>query len=342
MKSALFHEYGGIEKIKYEDAPDPAAGPGEVIVKVKACALNHLDIWVRQGMLGSAIKLPHIVGSEIAGDIYQIGPGVEGLKTGERAVVAPGISCGKCYHCVGGMDNLCEKYMIIGARTKGGYAELVKAPAENILPIPAGLSYEEAAATPLVFMTAWHMLVAKGQIKAGEDVLVLAAGSGVGSAAIQIAKLWGARVIAAAGGDDKLAKAKALGADEVINYNKVDFSVEVKNLTGGKGADIVFENTGAQTWDKSVASLARGGRLITCGATSGGEAKIDLRALFLRQISLIGSSMGTKKELRDLLHLLGGRKLKPVIDRVMPLAQAAEAQRLLDQRKQFGKIILKP
>ncbi|MBI3989972.1 MAG: zinc-binding dehydrogenase [candidate division NC10 bacterium] len=342
MKAVRFHEHGGAENLLYEEAPDPSIRGNEVLVRVRACALNHLDIWVRNGIPGVKIPLPHILGSDIAGEVTQVGDLVTRPKIGDRILIAPGLSCGQCLPCLSGRDHLCRQYTIIGSRTDGGYAEDVKVPEVNVIPVPGALSFEEAAAIPLVFLTAWHMLVTKAGIKPGDEVLIIAAGSGVGSAAIQIAKLFGARVIATAGSDEKLSKAKALGADLVINHSTQDLAQEVRRLTDKRGVDIIVEHVGSAVWEKCLLSLAHGGRLVTCGATSGYEGRTDIRYLFSRQLSLMGSYMGSKGELLELLPFFEQGKLKPVVDRALPLKEAPLAHRLLEERKQFGKLVLTP
>lgn len=342
MKAVRFHEHGGVENLIYEEAPDPSIRGNEVLVRVRACALNHLDIWVRNGIPGVKIPLPHILGSDIAGEIAQVGDLATRAEVRERILVAPGLSCGQCLPCLSGRDHRCRQYTIIGSRTDGGYAEYVKVPEVNVIPIPGSLSFEEAAAIPLVFLTAWHMLVTKAGIRPGEEVLIIAAGSGVGSAAVQIAKLFEARVIATAGSEEKLSKAKALGADEVINHGTQDLAQEVRRLTGKRGVDIIVEHVGSAVWEKCLVSLAHGGRLVTCGATSGYEGRTDLRYLFSRQLSLLGSYMGSKGELLELLRFFEQGKLRAVVDRTLPLKEAPLAHRLMEERRQFGKLVLIP
>jgi len=341
MKAILFRAHGGPEVLEYTDAPKPEVRHGEVLVRVRACALNHLDIWVRGGLPGVNFPLPHIPGSDIAGEIEEIGPGVTAVRVGQKVVLAPGVSCGKCAACVAGLDNRCRDFTNLGYLIDGGCAEFVRVPEVNCLPYPENLSFEEAAATPLVFQTAWHMLVGRAELAPGEDVLVLGAGSGVGTAAIQIAKFFGARVIATAGSDEKLAKAKALGADELINHKTQKIASEVRRITAKRGVDVVFEHVGTATWDDSVASLAPCGRLVTCGTTTGYDAKVDLRFLFVRQLSLLGSYMGTKTELHTVMKLVAAGRLKPVVDRILPLSEAAAAHRYLEAGSQFGKVVLK-
>lgn len=341
MKAVVFSEHGGPEVLLYTDVPDPSIGPTDVLVRVRACALNHLDLWIRRGLPGVSIPLPHILGSDIAGEVAGVGKGLEGIKSGDKVVLSPGIPCGNCEQCAAGKDSQCRQYTLFGYMVPGGYAEYVKAPVANVVRMPSHLSYEEAAAIPLVFVTAWHMLITRANLKPAEEVLVLGAGSGVGSAAIQIAKVAGARVIATAGSDEKLAKAKELGADDTILHSKHDIASEVKRLTNRRGADVVFEHVGEATWEKSIRSLAIGGRLVTCGATTGFEGKIDIRYLFSRQISILGSYMGSKAELLSVMKLVRRKAVKPVLDKVFPLAEAAEAHRRLESREQFGKIVLR-
>lgn len=342
MKAVLFHEHGGVEKLRYEEVPDPVPAGDEVLVRVRACALNHLDLWTRNGIPSRPVPLPHIVGSDVSGEISQTGSLATHLRPGQRVLVSPGLSCGRCQACLSGQDNLCPGYDVLGARSNGGYAELVKVPAANIVPIPESISHEQAAAFPLVYLTAWHMLVSRAKIRPGETVLVLAAGSGVGSAAVEIAKLWGARVIATAGSDEKLRRARELGADETIHHYRQDIAGEVRRMTEKRGADVVIEHVGKATWEQSLRSLSYNGRLVTCGATTGPEASVDLRVLFAKHLSLLGSYMGTKGELLEAFQLFRQGRLKPAVDRVFPLREAAEAQRRMEESKHFGKIVLQP
>jgi 2-desacetyl-2-hydroxyethyl bacteriochlorophyllide A dehydrogenase len=342
MKAVVFHEHGDPAKLVYQEVPTPRPDEDEVLVQVKACSINHVDILVRQGIPAYKTAFPHISGCDVAGIVEAVGKNVTGITPGEKVFVAPGLSCFRCAYCLSGQDNMCITYKILGAHTNGGYAEFVKVPAINVLTMPSSLGFEDAASFPLAFLTAWHMLITRADLKAGQEVLVLAAGSGIGVAAIQIAKLAGAWVIAAAGRDDKLEKAKALGADEVINYRREDFSNKIREFTGGKGVDVVFEHVGPETWEKSLTSLAKNGKLVTCGATSGPEAKTDLRYIFSRQLSILGSMMGTRSDLLEVTKLLEIGKLKPVIDSVFPLKDARRAQERMLERNNFGKLILVP
>ena len=341
MKAVVFHEHGGVDKLKFTDIPTPEIQANEALVRMRACAINHLDIWVRQGMPGTRIPLPHVLGCDTAGIVERVGKEIADVRAGQKVLIAPGLSCGQCRHCESGWDSMCEDYKIMGYQVDGGYAEFVKCPARNIIPVSDRWSFEEWAAVPLVFLTAWHMLITRAGLKAGETVLVHAAGSGIGSAAIQIAKSQGATVVTTASGQEKLAKAKALGADHVIDYSKEDFSKVVRRLTGGKGVDVVFEHIGPETWEKSLASLSRLGRLVTCGATSGPTVSMDLRFVFVRQLSITGCYMGGVKELVEVLKWVEAGKIRPVVDKVFPLAQAAAAQQRMLDRRNFGKIVLK-
>jgi NADPH:quinone reductase-like Zn-dependent oxidoreductase len=342
MKATIFRQHGGPEVLEFTDVPEPQIKANEVLVEVKACALNHLDLFVRGGLPGIEIPLPHILGNDIAGVVREVGELVTWVKPGAEVMVQPGVSCGHCEACLSGQDNLCREYDIIGYRRNGGYAELVAVPGVNIIPKPAQLSWDEAAALPLVTVTTWHMLVTRANVQPGEEVLVHAAGSGVGSVAIQIAKLRGCRVITTASSDEKLAKAKELGADETINYTRDDWPREVKRLTGRRGVDVVVEHTGSATWPGSISSLKNSGRLVTCGATSGFDARTDLRQVFYRHLTILGSFMGSKAELLDAMKFVEQGKIRGVVDRVLPLIEARQAHEVIEDRAQFGKVVLIP
>jgi len=342
MKAIRFHEHGGVEVLRYEDAPDPKISANEVLVRVKACALNHLDVWVRGGVPGWRIQMPHIVGSDISGEVAEVGSLVTRVKPGEKALLCPGIGCGQCEMCCKGLDSACRQFTVLGVFVDGGYAEYVKAPAANVIPIPNDLSFDEAAAVPLVFTTAWHMLFTRARLKPGEDVLVIGAGSGVGSAAIQVAKLVNARVIATVGADWKIEKARAFGADEVINHTRQSIGEGVRHLTQKRGVDVVVDHVGAAVWEACFDSLATYGRLVTCGMTTGADLKLNGQALFGRQRTILGSFMGGKAELLEALKFVGQHKLQAVIDSVFPLAEAAAAQKKMEGREFFGKILVHP
>ncbi len=345
MKAVVFYEHGDVDVLKYEDVPNPKVGPGEALVRVRASGCNYNDVWARRGMPGMKVILPHIPGSDFAGEVAEIGPGATGLQVGDKVVLHPGLSCRKCEHCANGQEYFCRSFKIYGFETgplDGAHAEYAKVPAVNLISMPSRLSFEEAASVPLVFLTAWHMLVTRAGVTATDDVLILGAGSGVGSAAVQIAKLFGARVIATAGDERKLKRAKELGADELINHSSQDIVAEVKKITGKRGVSLVFEHVGKATWERSILSLAYGGRLVTCGATTGHDAITDLRHVFWKQLSILGSHQGNKAETVKVLNLVEAGKLHPVVDRVMPLSEAAQAQRLMEAREHFGKIVLTP
>ena len=340
MKAIRIHEFGGPEVLRYEEVPDPKPRKDQVLVRVRACAMNHLDIWVRKGLPG--VKLPHIPGSDVAGEIVEAGEYVTGFTPGQRVLLAPLHFCHRCTKCVAGLQNQCPEFSVIGNAVEGGDCELIAVPAVRVIPIPDNLDFIKAASVPLVFLTAWHMLVGRAGIRPGQTVLVLGASSGVGIAAIQIAKLFHARVIATAGDEKKMQKGRELGADHVINHYQQKISEEVRKITNKEGCDIVLEHVGAATWDESMKSLKTGGTLVTCGATSGPSVGIELRFLFTRHLSLLGSYMGTMGELHEVLgHVFAGR-LKPVVDKVFPLSEARAAHEYMEKSQMFGKIVLKP
>jgi len=332
MQAVVLREHGGPEVLRVEQLPIPVPGPGQVRVKVAAVALNHLDVWVRKG--GPAFKLhyPHILGADIVGT----------TDDGTKVVVQPGLSCGRCAPCLGGHDNLCRYYKILGEHVSGGYCEYIVVPEVNIAPYPERLSFAEAASSILPFLTAWQMVVGKARVVPGDVVLVQGAGSGIGVAAIQIAKLHGARVIATAGTDDKVARAKALGADEVINYTTTDFAAAARTLTGKRGVDAVIEHVGGDVFVGSIKAVRNGGRIVTCGATAGFHPAIDLRHIFFRQIEVLGSTMGSKADLLAVLGHVAAGRLSPVVHSVLPLERAADAHAILEKREAFGKVVLEP
>ena len=340
MKAVRIHQFGGPEVLTYEDIPDPPLRKDQVLVRVRACSLNHLDLWVRKGLPG--VKLPHILGSDVAGEVVEVGEYVSGLKTGQRVLIAPMLFCGHCSKCVVGLQNQCREFKVLGNGVDGGNCELIAVPPANVIPIPDSLNFNQAASVPLVFVTAWHMLVGRAGVRPGQTVLVLGASSGVGIAAIQIAKLFHCRVITTAGDETKLAKARELGADYGIDHYQQKISEEVRKITNKEGVDIVIEHVGAATWDESLKSLKSGGTLVTCGATTGPNVGIDLRHLFARQLSLLGSYMGTMGELHEVLgHVFAGR-LRPVVDRVFPLSEIRSAHEYLEKSQMFGKVVVRP
>ncbi len=342
MKALAFNEFGGPEKLKLQEVPDPKIGPGEVLLRVRACALNHLDLFVREGIPALKTPLPFWSGCDIAGDVAEVGSAVEDVKVGERVAVNPSLSCGRCEFCLQGEDSMCVRYGILGEHEPGGFAEAVKVPAGNILKLPDHVAYEDAAAFILVNLTAWRMIVTQAAVRPGEDVLILGVGGGVSSTAVQIAKLCGARVWVTSSSDAKLERARALGADECINYTKHDWAKVVFEKTARRGVDVVVENVGASTWKQSLRSLRKGGRLVTCGATTGPIGETDIRIVFWNQLRIIGSTMGNRKEFDSVMTQLFRGRLKAIMDEVVPLKDGAAAQRKLAEGKQFGKIVLKP
>ena len=340
MKAIYFEKTGGPDVLRHGELPTPNFGTQEALIRVEACGVNHLDLWVRGG-LPAPIPYPHIGGCEIVGRVAAKGPGARGIKIGQRVLVAPGVSCGKCAACKSNRDSQCPQFKIVGFQINGGFAEYAAVPAKNLVPVSDRWTPEQWAATPLVFLTAWHMLVTRSGLKKKETVLVQGAGSGIGTAAIQIAKYLGARVIAVAGSDEKLKKARALGADFTVNYAKSDFAKEVLKTTKDRGVEVVFEHVGPATWAGSIRCLARGGRLVTCGATTGPKVELDLRFFYTKEISVTGCYMGSRKELNTVLALLAKGKLKPVVGQVFPLTETAKAQTTMENRNFFGKLVIK-
>lgn len=340
MKAAVFYEHGGPEKIQIADVPKPQIGRSDALIQVKACALNHLDLWVRRGLPSLETKLPFWSGSDVAGIVAEVGADVTAFKPGDRVLINPSLYCGVCEYCVAGEESLCVDFKLLGEHVPGGCAEYVAAPAGNLVRLPDDFSFEEAAAVPLVFQTAWRALITQARIRPGEDVLILGASGGVASAAIQIAKLAGTRVFVVTSSPEKIAEAKELGADVGLNRNEVDFSREIWKLTNKRGVDVVLENVGTPTWKQSLRSLAKGGRLVTYGATAGPVGETDIRVVFWKQVHIIGSTMSNRKEFADVTKLIFQRKLRPVIDRVFPLEQVRQAHERLEAGEQFGKIVL--
>jgi NADPH:quinone reductase-like Zn-dependent oxidoreductase len=342
MRAVYITAHGGPETLTYGELPDPVPAANEVLIRVRACGVNHVDLWVRRGLPFLRVPFPFVPGTDIAGDIVGLGSAVDHLSLGTRVVVLPGISCGHCERCLTGRDHHCPHYALLGENLPGGYAEFVKVPVQNALSLPPEISYEAAACIPAAFGTAWNMLFDTGQLQPGEWVLVHAGGSGLGSAAIQLARLVGANIITTAGTDEKLAKARALGAQHGINYRQKDFLREVRRITQKRGVDVVIEHIGEEVWERSLLCLATGGRLVTCGATSGYQAKTDLRHVFFRQLRILGVTTASKGVLFKLMRLLAEGKIAPVLDRVLPLREAAQAHEVLEARQQFGKVVLVP
>ena len=342
MRAIVVREHGSYDKVRVEERAVPVPGPGQVRVRMRAIGLNHLDTWVRRGVPGHVFPLPLVGGSDGAGTVDAVGSGVTGVREGDDVVVLPGVSCGACEACQSGVDQLCRHYHILGESTDGTGAEHVVLAAANVAPKPRGLSHEQAGCIALVFQTAWNMLVRRAELRAGETVLVHAGLSGVGSAAVQIARLLGAQVIATAGGAAKCERVKALGAHHVIDHTTSDWVAQVRSLTGKAGVQVVFEHTGQATFDGSMKCLARGGRIVTCGATTGGNVSLSLHAVFFKSLSILGSTMGSKGDLRAILRMFEQGSFVPVLDRSLPMEQVGEAHRLLESRAAMGKLVLVP
>lgn len=339
MRAVYFERHGGPEVLIYGDMEEPTLGPGGALVEVKATSLNHLDLFVRRGLPG--VRLPHIPGSDAAGLVKAVAEGVTGVSPGERVCVNPTLSCGRCESCVRGDASMCRSFKILGEQVPGACCERIVVPAENLIPIPESLSFIDAAAVPLVFVTAWRMLITRGRLRAGEDVLILGAAAGVGTACIQIAKVAGARVIACAAGAEKLELCRALGADVLIDYAREDFVKKVRAITGKRGVDVCVDYIGKDTWARSLQSVATGGRILTCGAASGFDPVTDLRHVFFRQLEVIGSTMGSKGELLAALRLILQGRMRPVVGRVMELRETAAAHRMMEERNVLGKIVFR-
>jgi len=341
LKAVRIHEHGGVDKLRYEEAENPRiSSPNEVIVKLRAASVNHIDIWVRLGATGIAIPMPHILGGDGAGVIFEVGGEVSNVRPGDAVCLYLFSGCGQCEFCLSHRDFMCVYVRALGERLDGTYAEYVRLPAENCFPIPAGMSFAEAAAFPLVFVTVWRMLITNARLKPGETILIIGIGGGVAGAALQVAKKIGANVLVTSGSDEKLELAKKYGAAHTINHREKDFAQEVRALTGNRGVDVVLDCVAGEVWQKSLAALARGGRLVTCGATAGGSPETDLTPIFTKHLQIFGSTLGSRDEFRHLLSFMAVAEIKPIIDQVFPLSEAAAAQRRMEEAKQFGKIVL--
>jgi len=340
MKAVRFHQHGGPEVLQYEEVPDAKPRRDQVLIRVKACALNHLDLWLRKGV--GQVSLPHINGSDVAGEVAELGEYITDLKVGQRVLLSPMVFCNHCVYCTSNQHNFCRQYSVLGNRVDGGDCELLATARVNVVPIPDTLGFEQAAALPLVLVTAWHMLVSRAKIQPGQTVLVIGASSGVGSIGIQIGKLFNCRVITTAGDERKMEKGRELGADFAINHYQQKISEEVKKITNKEGVDIVLEHVGKAVWDECMKSLKPGGTLVTCGNTTGPDVGLDIRFLFSRQYSLLGSYMGTMGDFYEgLKHAFSGR-LKPVVDKTFPLSEARAAHERLEKSEMFGKVVLIP
>jgi len=343
MKALCFYEHGDLDVLRYDDVPDPEPGPGQVLLRVRACALNHLDVWVRRGWPGLDLPKPHWTGADIAGEIVALGEGVSGWKVGQRVVVDPGVSTVEDEFTRRGEASLSPGYLIRGEQIRGGQAGLIAVEASGLMAMPDGWDFPQAAAPLLVSLTAWRMLIHRARLRAGESVLIVGAGGGVNSMAIQIAKLAGATVYALTSSEEKMEKARALGADVVLDYRAdSQWSKTLFKMTDRRGVDVVVDNVGQATINDSMRAVCRGGRIVIVGNTSGPQAQIDIRFIFGKQISLIGSTMGSHQDFRDVTALLWAGKLRPVVDRIMPLAEGRAAFELLERGEQFGKIVLVP
>ena len=341
MKAVRVHAHGGVDQLRYEDAPDPKiTSTKDVIVKLEAAALNHIDIWVRMGATGMSIPMPHIVGADGAGIVAGVGSEVKNVKTGDKVCLYSFTGCGECEFCLTDRDFMCIRVRSLGERLDGTYAEFVKVAPENCFPIPSYMTFDEAAAFPLVFVTVWRMLVTNARLRPGESLLIIGIGGGVASAALQVAKRLGTRVVVTSGSDEKLERAKTLGADYGINHRKKDFAEEVKRLTDDRGVDVVLDSVAGEVWQKSLRSLAHGGRLVTCGATAGGEPEDDLNVMISKELKIYGSTLGSREDFRQLLSFLNTTQIHPIIDRKFPLREARDAQQRMEEARQFGKIVL--
>ena len=342
MKALCFHKHGELDEIRYDDVPDPEPASDEVVVKVRACALNHLDIWVRRGWPGLALEMPHWCGADVAGEVAALGSGVTGWQIGQRVVVDPGVSTRSDEYTRRGVDSLSPGYHVLGEQRRGGAAEYLAVPAVNLAAMPDDFDFSQAAAPLLVALTAWRMLIHQARLRAGESVLIVGSGGGVNSIAVRIAKLAGAVVYVVAGNAEKAVRAKALGADVVLDRSAVDWSREIYRMTGKRGVDVVVDNVGKATITASMMAAARGGRIVIVGNTSGPKAEIDIRFIFGKQISLIGSTMGSHQDFRDVLEMIWSGRLEAVIDREMPLSEGKEAYGVMERGEMFGKIVLIP
>jgi len=340
MKAVAFYEHGGTDVLQSVELPVPDVGRNDVLVRVRAVALNHLDLFVRRGLPSLHLSMPHILGSDIAGEVAAVGEEVTGWQTGDRVILNPTLSCGTCALCLRGEDNYCRRFEVIGEHVHGGYAQYIAVPARNVYPLPRDLSFPDAAAIPLVYATAWRMIVTQARVRPGEVVLILGIGGGVSSAALQVAYAMGAEVWVTSGSDEKLEKARDLGATQTFNYRQEDWGAAVWERSGKRGVDVVLDNVGEATWSSSLRTLRTGGRLVTCGATTGPQGNTNINLVFWRQLQIFGSTMSTQGEFQDMLRQVEQGRLQPVVDRVLPLEAAQTAHRLLEAGEQFGKIVL--
>lgn len=342
MKAVYFNQHGGPEVLTYGDFDTPEPGPGEVQVEIKAIGVNRADLWMRSGLPGLKLEMPHIPGGDGAGVVSAAGEGVSDFAIGDRVVINGTLSCGHCEACLAGQDNQCRTGGVLGEARRGSYVETIVLPPRQLLKIPDHVAFEEAAAASLVYLTAYHSLITKGDLKPGETVLIVGAGGGVNTASIQIAKLTGATVYVVGSSDNKLAQAKELGADHTINRHAEDWGKAIFKMTNRRGVDVVVDNVGQATWMTSLRALTRGGRMLVVGNTSGYDIQLDSRYIFAKHLSIIGSTMSTQADFRRVMEMVFAGKLMPVIDCILPLEQAAKAHQMLEQSEVFGKIVLTP
>ncbi|MFQ6047021.1 MAG: zinc-binding dehydrogenase [Gemmatimonadales bacterium] len=347
MKALVMRAHGGLDQLEVTDVPEPRIeSGGDVLVRLRTAALNHLDLWTLGGLPGLTLRLPHVLGGDGAGVVEAVGPDVTSVAPGDRVMLNPGVSCHRCEYCLAGEHSLCEAYRLLGEHLNGTLAEFVVVPWQNVLPIPTppapnpGITWAEAAAYSLVTLTAWRMLVKKARVKAGETVLVWGVGGGVSVTALRIAKLAGAFTIVTSSSDDKLARARELGADVTVNHDTEDVVKRVRHVTGKRGVDVVVENVGEATWDRSLRLLGRGGRLVSCGATTGPKVTVDVRRMFWYQWTIMGSTMGSMQDYREIVGLLGQGRLRPLIDSVFPLAEGMKAVERLASADHMGKVVV--
>ena len=340
MKAAVIHEHGELDKVRVEDVPKPSPGVGEVLVQVRAASLNHLDIWVRKGGRFS-LPMPHVLGSDAAGLIVELGHGVQGVELGQEVTINPALYCGHCEFCRQGQQSLCADFSIVGASRPGTYAEFVTVPADNVLPKPAGMSFEQASTLGVAYVTAWRMLFTRAKVQPGDTVLIHGIGGGVATAGLQLAKLGGARVIVTSSSAEKLEHARRLGADDAIDYSRQDVVAAVRDYTAGRGVDIAFDAVGAATWQLDFDCLRRGGTIVLCGVTTGQQATTNLQQLYWNQLTVLGSTSGSLEDFRRMTAAMEHDHLEPVIDSVLPLDQAVDAMRRMEEARQLGKIVLK-
>ena len=341
MKAIRIHEHGGVDKLRFEDAPDPEINsPKALILKLEAAALNHIDIWTRMGATGTYVPMPHILGADGAGVVVEVGAEVRSVKTGDKVCLYSFTGCGECEFCLSDRDFMCIRVRSLGERLDGTYAEYVKVTPENCFPIPSYMTFDEGAAFPLVFVTLWRMLITNARLQPGETLLIIGIGGGVAGAALQVGSCIGARVIVTSGSDEKLERAIGLGAAHGINHKQKDYAQEVKKLTDGRGVDVVVDSVAGEVWQKSLAALAHGGRLVTCGATAGGQPNDDLNAIISKELKIFGSTLGSREDFRQLLSFLDATKIRPIIDGKFSLKEAAAAQQRMEEARQFGKILL--